>query len=94
MGRKGEAMTATVHQLRGQQAEPAFVQAERFVTKAQLAEHLGFSQSWIDKQLAAGLPCYRIGGRVRFQLSSASAWLISSPSAAVTTTTETDSKHG
>lgn len=87
-------MTATVHHLHGQPTEPSFVKAERFVTKAQLAEHLGFSQSWIDKQLASGLPCYRIGGRVRFQLSSASAWLVTSPSAAVTTTTETDVKHG
>jgi predicted DNA-binding transcriptional regulator AlpA len=68
-------MTATVHQIRKSPTE-SFNPGERFITKTQLAAHLGFSRRWIDQQLAAGLPHYRIGGSVRFQLSSATAWLI------------------
>jgi predicted DNA-binding transcriptional regulator AlpA len=68
-------MTATVHQIRSG-ANESFNPGERFITKTELAAHLGFSRRWIDQQLAAGLPHYRIGGSVRFQLSSATSWLV------------------
>lgn len=55
--------------------------AEHWLTKRQLAEQLGFSESWIDKQMrAAGLPHRKIGdGRsapVRFKLSEVEAWMM------------------
>jgi predicted DNA-binding transcriptional regulator AlpA len=67
-------MSATVHQLPG---SPAFVPGERFVSKTELAAHLGFSSRWVNDQMKQGLPKYQIGGRVRFQLSTATAWLMS-----------------
>jgi phage terminase Nu1 subunit (DNA packaging protein) len=50
--------------------------AERFITKAELARHLGLSVRWVERQLSRGLPHHRVGGSVRFQLTSALQWLL------------------
>ena len=68
-------MNASIHQLHAERT-PAFNASERFITKSELASHLGFSTRWINQQLAEGLPHYKIGGRIRFQLSTATAWLV------------------
>jgi hypothetical protein len=49
--------------------------AEPWLTKRQLAEHLGYSTRWIELQVKAGMPCQRWGGRLRFQVSTVEAWL-------------------
>lgn len=49
---------------------------ERFVTKHELANHFGFSTRWVEKRVAEGMPHYRVGGRLRFQVSTAGRWLV------------------
>ena len=55
--------------------------AERFISKAELARHLNLSVRWVEARLAEGLPHYRVGGAVRFQLSAALRWLLNDPAA-------------
>lgn len=69
-------MSATVHNLadRRRRPEPDF--SEPLVTKAQLADHLGFSTRWVELRVAEGLPHYKVGGRLRFHKSQATRWLV------------------
>jgi len=73
-------MSATVHNItdgrQGPRKPTAIDWAEPFITKDQLAQHLGFSTRWVELRLKEGLPHYRVGGRVRFQRSQAMKWLI------------------
>jgi hypothetical protein len=62
-------MSATVYRL------PLRPGAEPWLTKRQLAAHLGYSTRWIEQQVKAGMPCQRWGGRLRFQVSAVEAWL-------------------
>lgn len=48
---------------------------EPWVSKAQLATHLGASLRWIDYRISEGMPCERFVGLVRFKISEAEAWL-------------------
>lgn len=48
---------------------------EPWLTKAQIAEHLGFSTRWVELRVREGLPCRRMGGRLRFRRSAAERWL-------------------
>jgi hypothetical protein len=48
---------------------------EPWLTKRQLAAHLGYSTRWIELQVKDGMPCERWGGRLRFQVSAVEAWL-------------------
>lgn len=48
---------------------------EPFITKDQLANHLGFSKRWVEHRVAEGMPHFRVGGRLRFQVSTAIGWL-------------------
>ena len=49
---------------------------ERLLTARQLAELLGFAPGTIVDWAEAGkLPCYRIGGRLRFRADEVEAWL-------------------
>jgi hypothetical protein len=68
-------MTASVHHI-NQTRRETFDPNERFISKSQLASHFGFSPRWVNYQLSEGLPHYRVGRSVRFQLSSATAWLV------------------
>lgn len=52
------------------------VAPERFVTKRELAEHLGMSTRWVELQVKAGLPHARFGAAVRFKISEAEDWLL------------------
>ena len=49
---------------------------EPFITKAQIAAHFGFSTRWVELRVREGMPCHRIGGRLRFQRSQAATWLL------------------
>lgn len=49
---------------------------ERLVTAAELAELLGFSPATIvDWAEAGSLPCFKLGGRLRFRESEVLDWL-------------------
>jgi excisionase family DNA binding protein len=48
---------------------------EPWITKRELAEHLGISTRWIDRRIQMGLPSTLLGNRRRFQLSAVEAWL-------------------
>ena len=48
---------------------------EPWLTKQQMAAHLGFSVRWLEYRVAAGIPHDRFGGRVRFQRSAVELWL-------------------
>ncbi|HLI31139.1 MAG TPA: hypothetical protein VKU89_00155 [Solirubrobacteraceae bacterium] len=52
--------------------EPA---CERWVTKEQLADHLGVSPRWIERRHCAGLPDLRLGGLNRYKVSAVEARL-------------------
>jgi hypothetical protein len=73
-------MGATVHNLgeaRQGQRKPAQVDwSEPLVTRHQLADHLGFSPRWVSGKVAEGLPHFRMGGSLRFQVSVAAQWLL------------------
>jgi excisionase family DNA binding protein len=50
--------------------------SERLLTSRQLGELLGFSAATIVDWAEAGkVPCFKIGGRLRFRESEALAWL-------------------
>ena len=73
-------MTATVHNIaegRRTPRKPVGIDwTEPFITKEQLANHLGFSTSWLDRRIQEGLPAYKVGSRLRFQRSTAIGWLL------------------
>jgi len=48
---------------------------ENLVNKKQLAAHLGFSESYINKLMTLGLPKIKSGRAVRFRISEVMAWL-------------------
>lgn len=66
-------MSATVIDLQAARAQRAGVEA--WLTKQQLARHLGFSVRWVEYRVLEGMPHARIGGRVRFQRSTVEQWL-------------------
>jgi hypothetical protein len=47
-----------------------------WVSRRQLADHLGFSPRWVSEQVANGAPCERIGGSLRFQIPAFTEWVI------------------
>jgi hypothetical protein len=48
---------------------------EPWLSKRDLAQHLGCSVSWVEKKAAAGLPHTVIAGRVKFRVSAVEPWL-------------------
>jgi phage terminase Nu1 subunit (DNA packaging protein) len=48
---------------------------EPWVTKAQIAAHVGYSTRWVELRVREGLPCRRWGGRLRFRKSAVEQWL-------------------
>lgn len=48
---------------------------EPWLSKRQLAQHLGFSERWVELRVKAGMPHKRFGGRLRFRASEVEAWL-------------------
>lgn len=49
--------------------------SERWITKRQLAGHLGATVRWIEYQQRLGLPHLRMGGMNRYRVSEVDAWL-------------------
>lgn len=56
-------------------AFPARRMPERWLTKQQLAEHLGYSTRWVEYRIHDGMPYERLGHRMRFRASEVEAWL-------------------
>ena len=48
---------------------------ENLVNKSQLAQHLDFSESYINKLMTFGLPRIKSGRAVRFRISEVMTWL-------------------
>jgi excisionase family DNA binding protein len=48
---------------------------EPWITKQEVARHLGFSVRWVEYRIAEGLPHRRMGGRLRFQRTAVERWL-------------------
>ncbi len=48
---------------------------EPWVTKKQLANHLGYSVRWVELQVTKGMPCAPFPGPMRFKISQAEGWL-------------------
>lgn len=48
---------------------------EPWLSKRQLATHLGFSVRWVEYRVRDGMPHKMLGGRLRFQRSSVESWL-------------------
>lgn len=71
-------MSATVHNLAdARKRKPDTIDwTEPFITKAELANHMGFSVRWVERRVREGMPHHRVGGRLRFQRSQAVAWLM------------------
>jgi excisionase family DNA binding protein len=50
--------------------------SERLLTARELGEHLGFSAATVVDWAEAGkIPCFKIGGRLRFRPSEIEPWL-------------------
>lgn len=70
-------MSATVHNLAdARRPRKGIDWSEPFVTKSELALHMGFSVRWVERRVREGMPHHRVGGRLRFQKSTAIAWLM------------------
>ena len=54
---------------------PARTGFEPWVTKKQLARHLGVSTRWIELRQREGLPSELLAGRRRYRISHVEAWL-------------------
>jgi hypothetical protein len=48
---------------------------ERWISKRELAEHLGYTRRWVELRMREGLPSLMIGGQRRYQLSAVMGWL-------------------
>lgn len=48
---------------------------EPWLSKQEVAEHLGFSIRWVELRVQEGMPCERFGARLRFQRTPVEAWL-------------------
>jgi excisionase family DNA binding protein len=54
----------------------ATVAPDRYLTRDEVARHLGVSTKTIDRMLRDGLPCHRFGRRlVRLRLGEVETWL-------------------
>lgn len=49
--------------------------ADVYLSKTDVAGYFGFSVRWVEKQMQLGMPHVRIGGRARFRVADAEAWL-------------------
>ena len=54
---------------------PRQVGFEPWLSKKQVAAHLGFSTRWVELRIRDGLPSKLIGGQRRFRLSEVEAWI-------------------
>lgn len=54
---------------------------EPWLSKGNLARALGFSTRWVEYRVAEGMPCARMGGRLRFRRSQVEEWLAERASA-------------
>jgi hypothetical protein len=55
--------------------QPPVVAPEAWLSKRDIAAHLGFSVRWVEYRVADGMPHKVLGGRLRFQRSAVEQWL-------------------
>lgn len=48
---------------------------EAWLSKQQIAQHLGFSTRWVEYRVTEGMPCMVMGGVLRFRVTEVHAWL-------------------
>jgi hypothetical protein len=48
---------------------------ESWLSKRDIAAHLGFSVRWVEYRVGEGMPHKVLGGRLRFQRSTVESWL-------------------
>jgi excisionase family DNA binding protein len=48
---------------------------ESWLSKQEMAEHLGFSTRWVELRIQEGMPCERFGARLRLQRAPVEEWL-------------------
>lgn len=53
----------------------AIAQLEPWLTKRQLADHLGVSARWIEDRVGEGLPHRALAGGHKFRLSQVEPWM-------------------
>lgn len=63
------------HQCEVDSVVPIGVVHEPWLTKQELAKHLGFSPRWVELRVREGMPCERFGARLRFQRTPVEQWL-------------------
>jgi hypothetical protein len=68
-------MNPTIPQTGGSTATVIQFPREPWVTKKQLAEHLGYSVRWIEMRVASGMPRAAFPGPMRFKISQVENWL-------------------
>ena len=49
--------------------------SEPWLSKQQLAAHLGFSVRWVEYRVREGMPSKRFGARLRFRVSDVEEWI-------------------
>jgi predicted DNA-binding transcriptional regulator AlpA len=49
---------------------------ERWLTKKEIAVHVGYSVRWVEYRVLEGMPCRRFGNQLRFRVSEVEAWLL------------------
>ena len=80
-GRVWSRLTADLERLRRPQGcEPQLypsvgVVDEPWLSKQEMAQHLGFSTRWVELRVQEGMPCERFGARLRFQRIPVEGWL-------------------
>lgn len=75
VGRRRFKRESCLQQIRQQVISSPSEFFENLVTKKQLAQHLGFSESYINKLMTLGLPRMKLGRAVRFRISEVMTWL-------------------
>lgn len=63
------------HALAGVIARAEGAQLEPWLTKRQVAEHLGVSPRWLDARIAEGLPRRELAGASKLRVSDVERWL-------------------
>jgi excisionase family DNA binding protein len=59
----------------GTNAVRAAYHIEPWMTKQQLANHLGMSIRWVEMRVRDGMPMMRFGSRPRFRASQVEDWI-------------------
>ncbi len=54
---------------------PSRFMHEPWLSKKQIAAYFGYSVRWVEMMVREGMPCERIGSRLRFRISDVEPWV-------------------